>query len=478
MGQEIQTSQFGEADFDEFKSRLSAETALLEQWFERDQFSHSGEVGGFELESWLVDHDCLPAPVNESFLERLDSPLASPELARFNVEVNSTPRRLTGSALRDMHDELLQTWAHCRATAASLDAELVMIGILPTVTGDMLSLANMSNMRRYRALNQQVFRLRHGKPMELDIKGEEHLQAVHRNVMLEAAATSFQIHLKVTQAEAVRVINAAMVLSAPMVALCANSPFLFGANLWDETRIPLFEQAVMVGGYDGAAFGPIRRVTFGNGYLRDSPLEWFRENLEHYPVLLPMLVDEPEGQLSHLRLHNGTIWRWNRPLVGFDEDGTPHLRVEHRVVPAGPSVLDTIANAAFFYGAVSELARTGTPVESQLDFGQARDNFYQAAKRGLRASIKWVNGDNVPVRQLLKEYLLPLAYLGLERLALERADIDAFLDVIAARLELGRNGAVWQRDYVQRHQCDMRALTAAYLRRQESGLPVHAWDTD
>ncbi|KPK38258.1 MAG: glutamate--cysteine ligase [Gammaproteobacteria bacterium SG8_47] len=478
MGQEIQTSQFSSEDFERFKARLSAETALLQQWLERGQFSHGGDVGGFELESWLVDKDALPAPVNELFLERLDSPLASPELARFNVEVNSTPRQLSGSALRDMHDELLQTWAHCRATAASLDADLVMIGILPTVTSDMLSLANMSNMRRYRALNQQVFRLRHGKPMELNIKGEEHLQTVHRNVMLEAAATSFQIHLKVTQADAVRVVNAAMVLSAPMVALCANSPFLFGANLWDETRIPLFEQAVMVGGYDGAAFGPIRRVTFGNGYLRESPLEWFRENLEHYPVLLPMLVDDPPERLSHLRLHNGTIWRWNRPLVGFDEDGTPHLRVEHRVCPAGPSVVDTIANAALFYGAVYELARTEKPLESKLDFGQARDNFYQAAKRGLRASIKWVNGETVPIRQLLKEYLLPLAYLGLEKMAIDRADIDAFLDIVAARLESGRNGALWQREYVARHSADMRMLTEAYLKRQNSGLPVHEWDTE
>ena len=165
----------------------------------------------------------------------------------------------------------------------------------------------MSDMTRYRALNREVFRRRKGKPLVLDIQGEEHLRVTHRDLMLETVATSLQIHFQVAAEFAVRVFNAAMVLSAPIVALTANSPFLFGKDLWDETRIPLFEQAVSVGVYDGAVYGPIRRVGFGSGYIHRSLMECFQRNLQHYPILLPVEFDEDADKLKYLRLHNGTI---------------------------------------------------------------------------------------------------------------------------------------------------------------------------
>jgi hypothetical protein len=56
-------------------------------------------------------------------------------------------------------------------------------------------------------------------------------------------------------------------------------------------------------------------------YARESILECFEANRTRYPVLLPAVMDEPPESLAHLRLHNGTIWRWNRPLIGFDEQG-------------------------------------------------------------------------------------------------------------------------------------------------------------
>lgn len=250
---------------------------MLKEWFDKQHFTNSGNVAGFELEAWLIDHLYRPAPCNEEFLALFDSPLASPELASFNVEVNSTPRPITGHVFSAMHDELRETWAKCRATAAKLDTEIVMTGILPTVENESLNLSNMSHMERYRALNREVVRMRQGKPIVLDINGVEHLKVMHRDVMLESAATSFQIHLQMAQSDSVRLFNASTVLCAPMVALSANSPYLFGKDLWDETRIPLFEQAVSVGGFDGAAFGPIRRVTFGSGYVRHSLFECFRK---------------------------------------------------------------------------------------------------------------------------------------------------------------------------------------------------------
>lgn len=475
MGEEITSSQFVPEDYLRFKQRLEDETRILMNWFTESRFVDEHPVAGFELEAWLVDQQYHPAPLNEEFLGKLADPLASPELASFNFEVNSTPRSLQGHAFSQMHTELGQTWKHCRDTAAELGCKLGMIGILPTVQNEDLQLVNMSKMERYRALNREVVRMRQGKPLVFDINGEEHLRVTHRDVMLESAATSFQIHMQLNRHQAIRAYNASLILAAPMVALTANSPYLFGKNLWDETRIPVFEQAVAVGGYDGAMFGPIRRVTFGTGYVRTSLMELFQENLDHYPVLLPVDYGADSLELRHLRLHNGTIWRWNRPLVGFDVNGNPHLRVEHRVVPAGPTIIDTLANAAFYYGTVTALCELETAPETNIDFDKARDNFYAAARFGLRASLNWLNGKQLPARELLVELLLPLAQEGLSQLGIAEDDSHTYLDIIASRLQTGQNGAQWQRAYIEKHGSDMSALTAAYIEQQEKGNPVHEW---
>jgi hypothetical protein len=351
----------------------------------------------------------------------------------------------------------------------------VMIGILPTLQNEDLNLANMSKMVRYRALNREVIRQRRGKPLVLDINGIEHLHVTHRDVMLEAAATSFQIHIQTPLADAVRFYNASIIASGPMVALSANSPFLFGKNLWDETRIPVFEQAVAVGGYGGAAFGPIKRVTFGSSYARSSLIECFDENLEHYPVMLPVKFEEDIQRLHHLRLHNGTIWRWNRPLIGFDEHGKAHLRIEHRVVPAGPSLIDTIANAAFYYGLVAAMVRQEVAPELQLEFDKARDNFYNSARHGLGAAIQWLDGKQYNVRELCLSKLLPLAKQGLDLLGVAADDSDEYLGIIEQRLLQETNGATWQRQFVDKYGRDMPVMLQAYMERQASGVPVHEW---
>jgi hypothetical protein len=350
-----------------------------------------------------------------------------------------------------------------------------MIGILPTVRDEDLTLANMSQMTRYEALNEQVMRLRRGRPVQLDINGHEHLLSTHHDVMLEAAATSFQVHTQVPFTDAVRYYNAAMVSSAPLVALSNNSPFLFGHDLWAETRIPLFEQAVELGGLGGAVFGPMKRVSFGSGYAHDSIMECFTENCEHFPILLPVEYDSPVEELRHLRLHNGTIWRWNRPLLGFDADGTPHLRIEHRVIPAGPTIIDAFANTAFYFGLQQAFMDRSTPIEHEIEFAHARDNFYAAAKHGLQARLHWQD-KHVPVQTLLLEVLLPMARSGLESLAIDRDDIDDYLGIIEARIRSGQTGSAWQRQHAQQLNGDLRAMTADYLHRQQRGLPVHEWE--
>ncbi len=475
MGQEIQGAHFRKQDFEAFARRLDAETALLAEWHQRGELSRRHGVGGFELEAWLVGADGMPLPINEEFLARMnDDGLVSPELSRFNIELNSTPLGLGGDALGRMHAELEGNWNRCRETAASLGAELMMIGSLPTVGAEQLVLENMSPMQRYRALNEQVLRLRGGRPLELSIHGEEVLESLHGDVMLEAATTSFQVHIQVDAARAVRYYNALQILSAPMVAISANSPLLFGKRLWAETRIPLFEQAVAVGGIANAAFGPLKRVSFGSGYARRSLQEVFEENRQHFPILLPVALAEEAAELSHLRLHNGTIWRWNRPLVGFDEDGTPHLRIEHRVVPAGPSIADTMANAALLFGLAHALAEADEAPEQHLEFARARDNFYQAARHGLDAHVHWLDGTQGRMRELLRR-LLPLSREGLERMETAREAIDDYLGIIEARLEGGRTGSAWQLAWLERHGHDYAALVNAYRERQNSGLPVHDW---
>ena len=474
MGEEIRNSSFNDEDFDRYFQSLKKETELLETWFSNKKFSNDSYRAGFELEAWLVDEQLLPASINASFLDKLNNPLASPELANFNVELNSTPCDLTKNALSQMQSELEKTWQQCKNTAHDLQSDIVMAGILPTLDNDVLTLANMSKMKRYRALNREVLHQRKGKPLVFDINGVEHLRVTHRDVMMEAAATSFQVHLQVNLDNAVRIYNASVALTGPLLALSANSPYLFGKDLWDETRIPVFEQAVAVGGYDGAAFGPIRRVTFGDRYIRESWFECFKENLDHYPILLPVELDS-DGSLAHVRMHNGTIWRWNRPLLGFDEKGIPHLRLEQRVIPAGPSTLDVIANAAFYYGAVIALSKLEQPIESQIPHSTARDNFYAAARLGLKSVQRWVGNKEINARDLILEQLLPLAEQGLNEIGIAEEDSKKYLDIIYHRVKTGQTGAVWQRKFVEKYGGNMEQLTRAYIKNQNSGAAVHDW---
>lgn len=476
MGDEIARTRFTGNDFSIFQTRLESENRLLSEWFSENRFSTKTPVCGLEVEAWLIDKQGLPAPRNEAFLKKLNNAMVVPELARFNFELNVEPKQLEGQALQALQQELTETWNTCTREADELDCRLVMIGILPSVRQQDLSLANMSDMKRYHALNEQVLKLREGHPIQLDIHGHEHLNILHHDVMLESAATSLQLHLKVSPDNAVRYYNASQIVSAPMVAASSNSPYLFGKDLWSETRIPLFEQAVEVGGFAGAARGPVRRVSFGTGYAKNSLLECFIENQAHFPVLLPIEFDAPVEQLRHVRLHNGTIWRWNRPLIGFDEDGTPHLRIEHRVMPAGPTMHDAVANAAFYYGLVHVLATQEVAPEVQLPFSTARDNFYAAAQQGMDANIVWLDGRKLSMQRLLLDQLIPAARYGLGLLGIDARQRDTYLETLHKRVANNCTGGSWQRAFVARYGKDMTALTNAYYERQQSGMPVHDWN--
>lgn len=477
MGEEISHSRFTERDLRRFQDRLVQETEQLGEWFRNRSFSAAAGVTGLELEGWLLDGHGDPAPCNEAFLRHLDDPLVVPELSRFNFEINTCPQPPGPHRFRAIHDQLQRVWQRCEDSARELQLMPLLIGTLPTLQDDAMTLENMSPMQRYFALNQRVLEGRQGQPLTVDISGaEDHLRVTHHDVMTEAATTSLQMHLQLDTDHAARFFNAAHILAAPMVAASGNSPYLFGHELWEESRVPLFEQSVAVPAfYDGEGH-LIERVTFGTRYVQSSLQEIFEENAAHFPVLLPLLYPPDAHHLEHLRLHNGTIWRWNRPLVGFNETGEPTLRLEHRVVPAGPSLPDVVANMVFFHGLIHHLAGQDDAPEERLQFSHAVANFYQAARHGLEATVFWLDGHEHNVRHLLLDSLIPAAGQALQELGIAADDIDHYLfGIFAERVRTGQTGAAWQRGFVARHGRDFHALVRTYQRHQASHRPVHEW---
>ncbi len=470
MGTEIDSIRFEADAWPQFLKRLEEETALLRRKVHDGAHSDRSAVGGFEIEAWLCDTDMNPAPRNTEFLDRFGSDLATMELAKFNFELNNTPHPLTGDAFAKFAAQMHEICRRANETAAEMGLRTVTVGILPTLKPSDFCLQNMSEMKRYRALNEQIFNERAGRPLLLDIAADyDRLRLRHDSVMLEAAATSFQVHTQVPFERAHHYYNASVLASAATVAVSANAPFVFGKRLWHESRIPLFEQAVDSGEKRA-------RVSFGNAFVRENILECFEENLDGYDILLPILFeDAAPDTFAHLRLHNGTVWRWNRPLVGFDEDGTLHFRIEHRVMSAGPSLTDMLANAAFYYGVATALMQRledGTP---PCRFEEARHNFYASARHGLGAEVVW-EGRMQPVRRLILETLLPMARNGLEALGIAASEIDRHLAIIETRTASGRNGAAWQLAYADACGADMTKLAEAYWRNQQTGAPVHTWE--
>ena len=469
MGENIDRAVFTAEDFQAFEARLRAETQTLLELDAHQGLSSEGYVVGFEIEAWLVDHGCSPSPINSSFLEILADPLVVPELSRFNVEFNCDPLQLSDDVLSRALASLTELWVHCNEVAHGLDANILLIGTLPNLRDQDLSLANLSPLKRYAALNSEALRQRGGRSLIVDIQGDQHLRSTHHDVMLEAASTSFQIHLKTPARLAHRYYNASSVASGPVLAAGANAPYVFGLDVWRETRIPLFEQSVPL----TDTTGRLGRVTFGDSHVEGSLARLLAANAA-YPVLLPILVDEPPEKLHHLRLHNGTIWRWNRALIGFEPDGRPHYRIEHRPLPSGPTMIDMIANAALYFGLVRHFVDHGLDNERGFAFADARANLYAAARHGLDAELSWL-GRTVTARNLLLEELLPAAHAGLASFGVNADDRALFLGIIEARVRGGQTGAAWQREALRRRGGDLWEMMAAYCEGQRSGVPVHEW---
>jgi hypothetical protein len=426
---------------------------------------------------------------NRDVLASIADPAFQTELGAYNIEFNVPPRPLGGHSSVELEDEVRASLNAAESKANSDGAHIVMIGILPTLMPQHLSAGWMSESTRYQALNDSIFTAR-GEDIMIDISGPERLTLQSASIAPESACTSMQLHLQVSPADFAQNWNAAQVLAGPQLALGANSPYFYGHELWAETRIELFAQATDTRPEELKTQGVRPRVWFGERWIT-SIFDLFEENVRYFPSLLPEVSEEdPVAELAagrtptlpELRLHNGTIYRWNRPVYDV-VDGRPHLRVENRVLPAGPTVVDMLANSAFYYGALRALSDEDRPIWSQLSFAAAERNFTSAARSGMDARLYWPGLGEVTPDELVLRELLPLAHEGLERWGVASNVRDRLLGVIEGRAKSGRNGSVWQVETVralqQRGLARPQALAEMlrlYCERMHSNEPVHTWD--
>ncbi|MGW0794805.1 glutamate--cysteine ligase [Streptomyces sp. NPDC002692] len=494
MGEKVVAGSFDLSDRQRYRGKLRECLAGLARLLEEKRFDRPKNLMGLEIELNLAGPDGMPRMMNAQVLERIASHDFQTELAMFNLEVNIAPHRLGGRVFDQLAEELGTSLAYAHRKAAEVDAGIVMIGILPTIDRDDLVSSNLSDGDRYTLLNDQIVAAR-GEDFALDIEGVEHLVCTSRSIAPEAACTSVQLHLQVTPARFADVWNAAQAVAAAQVVVGANSPFLFGRELWRESRPPLFQQSTDTRPPELQAQGVRPRTWFGERWI-SSAYDLFEENLRFFPPLLPICDEEDPlevldaggvPKLAELVLHNGTVYRWNRPVYGI-ADGVPHLRVENRVLPAGPSVTDVVANAAFYYGLVRALAEEARPVWTRLPFASAAANFDAACRHGIDARLEWPRRGRyggtaeVDAVGLIRDELLPLAAVGLDAWGVEPVDRDFYLGVIEDRCRLRVNGATWQAATFHQalekgmtRDAALAATTWRYGELMHLGEPVHTW---
>jgi hypothetical protein len=489
MGRDVPAISISQADRRAYREKVRQCLDVFARMLADSRFEAEPQQVGLEIELNLVDEAGRPSMKNTEVLGALADPNWATELGQFNLEINLAPRPLSGDALSQLEADVRHSLNRADAGARQAGSRLVMVGILPTLGEDDVGEQAMSANPRYRLLNEQIFAAR-GAEMRISIDGVERLLTYVDNITPEAACTSVQCHLQVSPESFGSYWNAAQAVAGPQVALAANSPFLFGRELWRETRITLFEQATDTRPDELKLQGVRPRVWFGERWIT-SVFDLFEENLRYFPALLPLVEDEDPGaaldrgeapHLAELTLHNGTIYRWNRPVYAV-VDGMPHLRVENRVLPAGPTVADTIANTAFYYGIVRAMAEADRPVWSQMSFAAAAGNLVEGARRGIDAMLYWPGLGEVPVTELMLRRLLPMAADGLSDWGVDSADVSRLLGIIEQRCLTSRTGATWQCDTV--HSRDrasnagraeaMRAMTQEYIERMHTNEPAHTW---
>lgn len=468
------------------KDTHALERMLREGWFEDD----ITRIGA-EQEMCLVDKFWKPLHINLQALKTIDNPLFTSELANFNLEANMMPLTFTGKSISNMHATLKETLDTAQKKVEPLGATILLSGILPTIRKADVEIENITPLDRYRALMDGLKELR-GEAFELRINGIDELNLKQDTAMLEACNTSFQVHLQVSPQDFVRKYNYAQALAGPVMAISVNSPLLFGRRLWKETRIALFQQSIDIRTLTEHFRDRSPRVTFGNDWLKKSIMEIYQEDLARFQVLLSTDVDEDvfeklnQGitpKLRALNIHNSTVYRWNRPCYGISPNGKPHLRIENRILPAGPSLPDTMANSAFWLGLMNGIEDTYPDISKEMDFADARANFFAAARFGMDTQLCWTGDKKISPANLILEELLPMARNGLAKAKIDKQDIDYYMGIIEARTKSGMTGSNWilksfskiNREGITRDET-ISAITASIYKQQHQGKPVHEWE--
>ncbi|WP_049564549.1 glutamate--cysteine ligase [Streptomyces sp. SBT349] len=496
MGEKVVADRFDLEARRRFRDRLRACGEALSTLLREGRFEGSRDVIGLEVELCLADSDGSPRMVNDDVLARMATRDFQTELGQFTLELNMAPRGLEGRVFDDLAEELRIAIGYADRMAGEFGARLVMTGVLPTITAEQMVPASLSPRDRYTLLNDQIMAAR-GEHIDLDISGAERLRGTFESIAPESACTSVQFHLQVTPERFAATWNAAQAAAGAQIAVGANAPFVFGRELWHESRPPFFLQATDSRPPEFAAQGVRPRSWFGERWI-GSVGELFEENLRYFPALLPLCADEDPREvleaggvprLAELTLHNGTVYRWNRPVYAV-ADGVPHLRVENRVLSTGPTVVDTVANAAFYYGLVRALSDQEHPVWERLPFADAERNFTAACRHGIDAELAWPGEApgsgtvRLGAARLVADRLLPLAGDGLDACGVAAADRDHYLSIIEERCRRGVTGAAWQTRAYHRAVADgadrataLRGLVRRYCELARTDAPVHSWPT-
>src|SRR4051794_39210441 len=489
MGEEVAARIFTREDRQRYRSKVKRCLDVFARMLAEARFEGDHRSIGLEIELNLTTLEGDPAMRNAAVLAAIADDDFQTELGQFNIEINIPPRRLDGTVFTDLEDCLRADLNEAEEKAARAGGHMVMVGILPTVDEAHMGAESFSDNPRYALLNEQIFAAR-GEDLHISIAGVERLSTFADTILPEAACTSVQLHQQVDPSAFAAHWNAAQAIAGIQLAVAANSPFLFGRELWRETRIALFEQATDTRPEELKAQGVRPRVWFGERWIT-SIFDLFEENVRYFPSLLPLVDDEdPEAllergdtpRLAELRLHNGTIYRWNRPVYDVVR-GRPHLRVENRVLPAGPTVVDILANAAFYYGLVRMLVQEDRPLWSQMSFSAAEENFHAGARDGIDARVYWPGLGDVPVSELVLRRLLPIAHRGLDLWGVDPSDRDRLLGIVERRCVQQVNGAAWQAATFHRLYDDrkldrmeaLREMTVRYRELMHSNAPVHEW---
>ncbi len=476
-------------DLQKFTHHLLQDIKAMELMIANGQFEKGITRIGAEQEICLVDSTYRPAPLAQEFLEDLngDDQITN-ELPKFNLEINLSPAEFKGNCLSEMEKELKEKLRKIYKIGEKYNTDLVLAGILPTIRQSDLVLENMTPNPRYLAINKTLVALR-GSSYDFRIHGTDELFARLDSIMFETCNTSFQVHYQVSAEDFVSAYNWAQVIAAPVLAVSTNSPLLLGKRLWRETRIALFQQATDTRGNTAYIREQEPRVLFGNDWIYNSVTDLFKENAARHRVLIASEIEENslkmlnEGkipELKALRLHNGTVYNWNRPCYGI-MNGKPHLRIENRVLPSGPTTVDEMANTAFWLGLMYGMPKKYENINKKIDFDLVKTNFFRACQMGMGTAFKWLDNKAVNVQDLVLNELLPIARAGLKKAKIIQADIDKYLNIIEERTRTGKTGSQWMLDSYNNLKNKgtqdeaIVALTAGMAKRQKRNVPVHKW---